>query len=210
MEIWLAWDVFIADFRCRTLYQSEAECEASLAHAQCQCEDWILSGTNGTQTSMRVFDDGTLAMASLAFIWFLLVEFWRLYWSVFFLWYPHCRQQDWPGCGLLTGPTTAEVYSLLGFFAVFFAPDDARTIEPSRARIVVFLMHLFFVFLQIQVHAVMARVWHVDAWSALQIATLVLLACDMCEIIISHASCAKQPPGYQVARQAPPPFESAP
>lgn len=190
LEFWLCGSVLQADYLCRLRFDASednlSDCRASIVPSmQCQCEDWIIK--NNTRTIMRVFDDGTLTMACIGFLLLLCVEVWRLAWSIAYL----CiggGDDDLCPCQKDCPLSVCELHSPVGFFGLLFANDPTRPIPSSRGRIGVFLIHLYFILLQVQLQSVQWTKWTVSLWSPVRIATLIAILCDMCEIVLTTSN----------------------
>jgi hypothetical protein len=117
--------VFSNDYNCRTLFDSAStsvgnkmQCMASLNTIQTQCKCEYFGNNyddNGNLINfwMRVFDDGTLAMASIIFIILMLVEIVRSYFMILRI----CDVK-------VNGLTTFEYCSVFGFFALVLNPSS--------------------------------------------------------------------------------------
>jgi hypothetical protein len=135
--------VFHNDVICRqnfnvynTSDQNEVACEQSLANLtqwKCDCRSKALLPTNW----IRISNDGSVAMASLLFIFLFLLSFFQC-----MLWFDNLNSR-------IFSFSSFEAFSVWGFFVILFVPNAQIYFEKEKTKIltpltVIVLLYDFF------------------------------------------------------------------
>lgn len=128
MQIWMCIIVFRDDYNCRTYFNNansstlnEMECISTNSTEQfhCICRYSYLNSWENVDW-IRVFDDGSVAMASIIFIMLVIIEFLRAPCMIYVI------------CGSeMIDLTTLQYCSIFGFFALMLNPSSLDKYIPA-------------------------------------------------------------------------------